>query len=90
MTKQAPAPTTPNPPARTRTVSKGVQIGRAIEKLAALNADEARELSESPTTIRQRYDAKRAALLDSLDPTARAAVLAAANAMAPEEVPESE
>jgi hypothetical protein len=76
---------------RPRQLSTGVIIGRAIEKLAALNADEERDLAQSPQAIREKYEAKREALLDGLDPSSRAAVVAAARAMSTEESgPDSE
>jgi hypothetical protein len=72
-------------------LTKGTQIGRALTKLTAINSDEQAELAQSPAAIRQRHEAKRAALLRELEPDVRAAVIAATLAMGDaEEAPESE
>lgn len=62
------------------TLSPGAIIGRALTKLQTLNDAEAEELKQSPATIRAKYEKRREELLAGLEPSARAAVVAAAKA----------
>ncbi len=61
-------------------LSFGSRVGRALSKLQAIDDAERFELEQSPASIRSKYEKKREALLGELDPSIRAAVVAAAAA----------
>lgn len=83
MSKQQPAaPAAATKP--TKTISEGVRLGRAIEKLTELAAAEREALAASPAAIRAKFDAERSKVVAALSETQRAAVLAAVSAMATE------
>lgn len=69
--------TTKTEPKPARILSEGAVIGRALTKLQALDTAEENELTQSPTTIRQRFAKRRDELLGELAPSVRAAVVAA-------------
>ncbi len=73
--KKEAAPAAENKTARTLT--PGVVIGRAIQKMQEIDADEAEALEQSPTQIRALYQAKRDELLNSLEEKQRKVVIAA-------------
>jgi hypothetical protein len=81
MTTRTQNPTPPPETKATRTATDGGTIGKAINKLLALNEAEQIELETTPATVREKFSARRQALLDGLEPHIKQAVLAAASAM---------
>lgn len=74
-----------------RTLTSGVVVGRAIEKLLSLDAEEQEALEQSPAQIKARYQAKRDEVLKELTDAQRAMVKAAVvAALAESEGPVSE
>lgn len=66
----------------TKALNTGTMIGRAVDKLASINDAEVAELAQSPSAIKEKFAKKRDALFAELNPNVRAAVIAAAVAMA--------
>jgi hypothetical protein len=80
-------PTAATPPAedgKKKQLTPGVRMGRAIEKIATLYADEEAELAAYPQSIREKFAKKRSEALDGLSDAERKQVLAAVNALRPE------
>jgi len=55
----------------TKQVSDGIIIGRAFNKLQAINDAETVELTQSPGQIRDKYEARRQKVLTDLEPGIR-------------------
>ncbi len=74
-----------------RSLTPGVLVGRAADKLLKLEADERDALAKSPEQIKATFAKKRAEVLDGLpDETLRAGAVAMANAMRPNQASEAE
>lgn len=69
---------------KTKELSDGARIGRALTKLAKLRDDEAAELHRTPAAIREKFAARRLDLLTELAPHIRKAVEAADRATSQE------
>jgi hypothetical protein len=83
MKSQTTTQTTQAAEAKTKELSDGARIGRALTKLMAFNESERVELETTPATVREKWSAKRQAYLDGLEPHIREAALAAIVRLSP-------
>jgi hypothetical protein len=82
MSKQQ-APVPAEETKATRTLTDGVTVGRAADRLMRLDNEEREALAQSPTAIKELFAKKRDAVLSGLSDAQRKGALAMAEAMKP-------
>lgn len=87
--QQAQAPAAEETKPKTRALTSGVKVGRAIEKISGLYADYEEALSSFPKNLQQQLDKDIASEIEKLTEQERIQVVAAVNAIRPQPAAEA-